>query len=236
MEQRTTQFIQLFNQLEHHLKGFLNIEGFMPFSKMLYEVGKKDQFVKNNLEVLESISNLRNVLIHEEGSIIMAVPSEESIGILEKIVTRLNQPILLLDLFSSQVVTLEENSPISDALALMNNKGITHIPVYSNGTYKAVLTGSVIARWLGSVSQGNQRIAFDSQFVKIQHLLKHHETTDQATLLPRNMTVDQFINQYGSKASNTTTFLITQNGKINEKPLAIITTSDYPRIWGAFEG
>ena len=232
MNYKTEQFLQLFNTLENALKTNLRKDSFTPFSRLLFEAAKRDQFIKRNKEILDDISDLRNVLVHQEGNIIIATPSDETIEILTTIVNRYTKPILLMDLCDQQVISIRTDKSLKEALTIMYKSDFSKIPVYDGKVCIGLLTGNMISRWLQKnvdTKQATDRLLSDTL---IQEVMTYQKEKDGISYLPRDMNVNEFMNLANQKPSPSGVYMITQHGNNTEKPLGIITNYDYPRIFG----
>lgn len=232
MDHKTERFLQLFNSLEGALKASLHFNNYMSFSKLIYEVSKRDAYIKKNKEILEDIGALRNVLVHEEGNVIIATPTDETLNILVEIVDHYTKPKLVYDLCNEKVMTIKSLQTLKEALSLMEIKGFSKLPVYEDGRCIGLLTGNMIARWLRQHLDDQSRLSDLLNRTLIKTVMDYQTNKDQVRLIPRNINVNEFITLAAHNPSPSGVYILTENGLDSEKPLTIITSYDYPKIYG----
>lgn len=231
MNHKTELFLQLFNTLENALKINLKKDSYTPFSRMLFEAAKRDQFLKKNKDILDDISDLRNVLVHQEGNIIIATPSDETIEILSAIVDRYIRPRLLIELCDQQVIYIRTEKSLREALMIMEKSDFSKIPVYDENGCIGLLTGNMISRWLRKNIDSKEATEQLLDETCIKDVMTYQKDKDGISYLPREMNVNEFMNLASQNPSPSGVYMITHHGRNTERPLGIITNYDYPKIF-----
>ena len=231
MNEKTIRFIEQFNILEEALKKSLKKTWHVPFFQLIEEAAKKDPFIRAQKTALQSINDLRNVLVHEQGHAIYAIPSEEAIQILEIIVKRYTKPKRLIDLCEQRVRVLHPYVQIMDVLKVMKRYGVSQMPVYDNAEFLGLLSGNVIAKWLADHVEEIQKNGIGLLEITSGELLPYEGRKDRVGFLNKKMTTHEFIEMATQNPSSSGIYIITHSGSGHEKPLGIITHADYPRIW-----
>lgn len=230
MNSQTEAFLEKFNELEGALKTKLKKDRHVPYGILISEAAMNDDFIKRHKSLLESLGDLRNVLVHKEGSEIIAIPSLEAVDRLTKIVAKYTEPALLYSICHHEVITTDASHTLMEAMELVKKHNYSKIPIYKNQTYIGLLSGNIIARWLAAHVTSEEKIVDLTSRVILEDVLKFAEKTDQVRFIPRSMNVYEFIKMNKSTLSKSGVYLMTQNGKPNEKPIGILTNYDYPSI------
>lgn len=231
MVEKTVTFIEQFNLLEETLKKSLNKTWHVPFSQLIEEASKRDPFIRTHKMALQSINDLRNVLVHEQGHAIYAIPSDEAIQILETIVDKYTKPKRLIDVCEKRVRVLHPHVEIMDVLKVMKRYDVSQMPVYDGSEFLGLLSGNVIAKWMADHLEEIQQNNLGSLEVTSSELLPYEGRKDRVGFLNKKMTVYEFIEMGTRNPSSSGIYIITHSGSPHEKPLGIITHGDYPRIW-----
>ncbi len=232
MDPQTTKFLQLFNALEGALKASLNRDNYSSFSKLIAEESKRDLYIKRHKDVLDKINTLRNVLVHEEGNVIIAVPTEETLAILEKIVNRYIQPKLVYDLCNDKVESIKSIETLQIALSTMEKKGFSKLPVYEDGHCIGLLTGNMISRWLRKNLDHHIYLDDLLKMTLTKDVMAYQKTKDLIKMIPRSINVNEFITLVVKEPSPSGVYIMTEHGSASEKPISIITSSDFPLLYG----
>ncbi|VDN47890.1 conserved protein of unknown function [Petrocella atlantisensis] len=230
MDHLTETFLEHFNQLESALKAKLRKNNHVPYSVLVHEASLKDVFIRKHKSILNSLGDLRNVLVHGEGNDIIAIPSEAAVNTLIAIVEKYASPIPLYNMINHKVIRTQSDRSLADALILMRKHDYTKIPVYKGQTYLGLLSGNIVARWMASNIGADGEITESLKNVTLENLLTRYEKTDTVVFIPKDMEIFDFIKLSRKQKSKLSLYIMTQSGDRNEKPLGIITAYDYPRL------
>ncbi len=230
MNQNTETFIETFNQLEMALKNRLGKTRFTPFHILLKEASSRDSFIRFHRSLLESFSDLRNVLVHKEGNTIIAIPSDEAVQRLTAIVSKYTEAKSVYDVCHKQVIITTPTKSLQHALKLMKRHDYTKIPVYEGNNYKGLLSGNVITRWFTSHVNDEGKVLEDLNQVKVADLIEEGNRQGQVRFVAKGMDVFEFVHLNERKPSKSGVFILTEHGNSNEKAMGIVTAYDYQRI------
>lgn len=230
MNPTTESFIDQFNQLEQIFKSRLGKSGFTPFTQMVQELSRKDAFVRGNRMALEDLADLRNVIVHKEGSPIHAIPSDESLYFMKRFIDRYEKPKNMMDMVTHKVQYIRPDQSALSALQRMQEHHLTKLPVYENNHFKGLLSGNVITRWLSMQIDHEGQMCLDLDKTTVADILRSGEKSMQVSFIPRHMDVFHFIDVIKEKPSKAGVYIITENGRPTEKPLRIVTYYDTSRF------
>ena len=121
-----------------------------------------------------------------------------------------------------------------EALKLINTTGYSQIPIYESGTYQALLTTNVIARWVAA-DLGDDGVI---NAASISTVLEFAERKDRAEFLPRTASAQEVIDALTDPAADGThpgAVLLTEHGKPSQLPVSIATPADLATLVAAVE-
>ena len=226
----TETFLEQFNRLESTLKRKLGKDKYTPFSQLLREAAGKDSFIRHNRTLLESLSDLRNVLVHKEGNEIIAVPTDEAVAKLMAIADTYSKERTVLEVSQRKVITAKGDMAFFDALKLMKTHNYTKIPVYEDGLYQGLLSGNVVTRWFTGNLDGHGKVMANLSGVRVSDVISTGGKTGQVRFVPKDTEVFEFLQISNRKPSKSGVYIITHHGSRDEKPLGIITAYDYAKL------
>lgn len=230
MNEKSEIFIETFNQLEAALKKKLKKEYYTPYSVMVQEAAIKDVFIEKYKTLLESFGDLRNVLVHKEGGEIIAIPSDEAVAMLIKLVERYTMPKKLYDICNHRVTIMGGDRSMAEALKVMKKYNFTKIPIFQKNEYIGLLSGNVVTSWFAEHTNEDGEVIVKLKDVTIEDVLDEVGKKAQVVFVDRNMDVHTFIKQSQKQPSKSGVYLVTENGRSSEKLVGIITNFDYPKL------
>ncbi len=226
MDNNTERYLETFNKLENALKVKMGKDKFTPFARLIREGAKKDKFIFDYLNVLESLADIRNVLVHKEGNKIVAIPSDYAIEMLEEIYRKYTKPVTLEKICNRDVVSLRSDTSLYKALQIMKKHNYTKLPVYSKEKFEGMFTSSVFTRWY--LEHLDTDIDIEARLKEIE-VLSLVEKSD-VKFVRRDMNVYDFVSILDKKRTKSGIYIVTEHGKENEKAIGIITSFDYKEI------
>ena len=234
---RATAFLAAFNDIEQHLRSALNAENSDSFWWIVDKARDKHMLSGKQAEALKDLSNLRNAIAHGRyyKSEPIAEPHEavvKQISALRDIVV--SPPDTLHVLQPQKVITLTSVTSIMEAFSVIKDKDFSQIPIYDEGRFTALLTTNTIARWVaGDLSDNHVLDAAD-----IADIVEYKEPSDRAIFLARTVsvqeTVDALSETYG-QGHRPCAAVITEHGKVTERPMRLVTPADLPALFDALE-
>ncbi len=226
-------FLAAFQAIEGDLRGRIvdpGRDGHISFPELLR--GARS-VIPRRLELdLRELSELRNALVHGTNGRVMAEPTRDAVGEIEHIRDLLLSPPLVIDLVQrGKVVIVSPRNSLASAVARMRSDGFSQLPVYDPAGYVGLLTTQTIVRWLADTGMDAARSR-----PTIGDVLAHAEATAECQVLPASTTamgaLDAFelSRQVGREL---VAILISEHGRTDVLPLAIVTVHDLPALVGA---
>jgi len=218
-------FIYAFSIIEKALNEITRRPRYIPFRLNARISARYNPIVKNYLEDICVFAELRNCIVHNRdgNKEIVAEPSDSLTEKIEHIAELLQKDHQVLSFATSPVITCDYNQPLKEAVAIMDEKNIHKLPVYSEGKFMGMFTlQQVLHRILsnpedmGSVSDvleasHKDRVMFVSRSARLEHIA-------------------QVFEDFAATGTREPAIIVTENGEIHEEPLGIITLHDLARI------
>lgn len=220
---RHTTFIALYNQLADHLISLTGSNEFERFYRLIDMAAEKNAAVKLHAQQLKKYGDFRNVIEHNNE--FFDEPSEGTLARFQALAKNILSPEPLLPTFQKDVHCFTPNEPLGSALRYMHTNDYSQIVVHT-GTKLAILTLEGVARWLAQSSEN------DSVLLKkcvIEDVLASEHEGGFGVMARSHSVYDAknaFARPLGTGKTRLHAILITQNGKVEEKPLGIITPWD----------
>lgn len=220
---RHATFIGLYNQLADHLIELTGANEFERFYRLIDMAAEKNAAVKHHAQQLKKYGDFRNVIEHNNE--FFDEPGDATLARFQTLTKNILSPEPLLPTFQKNVHCFSPNEPLGSALGYMRTNDYSQVVVHT-GEKLALLTLEGIARWLAQSSE-------DETVLLKRYLIEHvlmNEHEGGFGVLGRNHSVydakDAFSRPIGSGKTRLHAVIITQNGKLEEKPLGIVTPWD----------
>ncbi len=228
------QFLSSFNSIEKFLRDVTNSQNYISFYHLINKA-KKVKNISSIINTFESdlkkFSDLRNTIVHENtGDYVIAEPHDDIVSKIRKIKERLTDPPKAVSVFQCNVHKFHTHDSISSVLVTMHKKRFSQFPIYDESAFVGLLTENTIARWLAACVTDD---IFSLKETLVKDVIKFEENKNNYMFLSRKSTLydilDSF-NKYERNGNRIEAILLTENGKLSEKPLGIITIWDLPKI------
>jgi CBS domain-containing protein len=220
---RHATFIGLYNQLSDHLITLTGSNEFERFYRLIDMAAEKNAAVKLHAQQLKKYGDFRNTIEHNNE--FFDEPSEGTLARFQALAKNILSPEPLLPTFQKDVHCFSPSESLGTALSYMRTNDYSQVVVHS-GTKLALLTLEGIARWLSQSPED------DNVLLKkclIEHVLTN-EHDGGFGVMARNHSVydakNAFSRPLGTGKTRLHAVIITQNGKIEEKPLGLVTPWD----------
>jgi CBS domain-containing protein len=223
-EERSDEFLALYNELDHLLKQLVDLKGSVPFWKRLRIGAKRHAGLRRYLDDLLEFHELRNAMIHHRAypKEIIAVPTEQTVEQMRAIVMSLSEPPTVIPAFSREIHVFVPTEPLAGALAYMSKHDFRQIVVRDGGALKLV-TSLGVALWLIANAKGE---IVNLKETSLGDVLEY-EHDDSVAFLPRDASLDTALGIFEEasvkKPRRLYAILITEHGTPDEEPLGIIT-------------
>lgn len=225
MQPRAEEFLHLLNQIDEHLKGIVKRHEGRGFMMRLDIAARQDPVLSRYKEELREFSELRNAIVHyrEFPARVIAEPTDDALARLRRITDDILDPPRLIPTFAGGVRCWKPAEPLREAMALMNDKGYSQLPVF-DGSRMALLTTDGIARWV--LAQTDVCIDFTARTVTD---ILPYEKPGVFRLLRGDATLEsarRAFHEALNKGVKLRAILLTSDGQPAAKLLGIVTASD----------
>ncbi len=220
-------FLDIFNQIEKHLKANYNNGYYMPFGDLVRKASAREGVIKRYREELFTYSDLRNVMVHNSriNGKMIAEPHDSVIENIELILNQIQHP-QKVSKFKKKVFYCFSDDKLSKALQFMREFKISQIPILEKGVIVDVLNASHIADWLAA-----KEIISPSE-VEIKEVLDNAERNKNFEIISGDTTVfdaaEIFKSSFKKQPVNWyyDALVITPTGKSDEQMLGIVVLKD----------
>lgn len=227
MPQNAEKFLDIFNQIEKHLKSKYNNGYYMPFGDLVRKASAKEGVIKRFRDDLFTYSDLRNVMVHNSrvNGKIIANPLDEIVSNIELIWDKIQHP-KKVSVFKKKVHYCFSDDNLSKALQYMREYKISQIPILEKGEIIDVLSSNHIADWLAT-----KETVSSSESV-ISDVLANAERNHNFEIISGDLSVydaaEIYKNSYMKQPANWyyDALVITPMGKKTEQMIGIIVLKD----------
>lgn len=225
MEKQAELFLASFNRIEKWLQNEYEgsqVPGFAELVRRLSQ--RKDLLVRQYRDDLLEIAQLRNAIVHDRISptFVIAEPNEWIVNKIIKIEDQLTRPEQVIPTFQKKVTKIEQETPLTDLLEIVQQKGFMQFPVYQQTQFKGVITSKGIGLWLAN-HLVDQKISVANQSVR--SVLKADKRRNNYRFISKETFVFQALEIF---VSNPTieVILITEDGQEDRPLLGLIRPKD----------
>ncbi len=222
------QFEVAFNRIHRCLKEMAGGAGSDAFVELLNYGYKNHSIIRKHKNELYQFAKLRNAIVHEkvDEDYYIAEPHKSVVKRIEQIAAQFEKPPKANSIASAPVFYYYEDALLKDVLKAINKFEFTRFPIYNkSGDYKGLLTASDIIRWMAkqltsnTISLGN---------IQVSSLLDGRKKY-YVDFLAENTSiydVEEMFDKYHTQDKKLQAIILTEDGKANSKPKAIITPWD----------
>ncbi|WP_029050323.1 CBS domain-containing protein [Cupriavidus sp. amp6] len=224
-------FLKTFSDIERWLRQQLHADRGVTFYQLVERFAEKNSSVRRYKEDLKEFADLRNAIVHERSDEhVIAEPNDRAVRDFERIMELLLKPPVIYPQFQKVVKSREQRDPISSAIKDMREGSFSQLPITSNGQFIALLTTETVVRWLASeVSED----LISLQSTEVEEVLRHVEDDNHYCFISKRATLDDALSKFAEvndRGKNLDAILITEDGKIEQKLLGILTVYDLPEV------
>ncbi|MDZ7852313.1 MAG: hypothetical protein U5L98_06605 [Halomonas sp.] len=197
---------------------------------------ERNPIFRRNASDIELLAKLRNVLVHERdarfGPRYLAEPLPELVAQLDNIIQQIEKPALIVQHFQVPIQEFQPHASTQEVLEFLAQQDFSQTFV-RDGKDLRILTANTIQRWLGH----NASQELIDCTVPVHEVLEHQELSDELLFAARETTLVAALDAFdGVKHPHLAALVITEHGRENEKPLALLTPSDLGRVTQILEG
>ncbi|HIR63901.1 MAG TPA: hypothetical protein IAB92_01610 [Candidatus Faecousia faecigallinarum] len=225
---RTEEFLDLYKQLE---QAATSAYGWEPDGRAIYRLERMAQFESRRTE-LSYCREVRNLLQHNcliDGEYAVE-PSEPMLALLRSLLLQITQPVLCMDVCTpiERVYARSLSDRVAPTMLTMFRRGLSHVPVLSQGKVAGVFSESTVFAYL--VSHRTDTVPEDLRIGQLQEFLNaptrrsevYRYLSAQTTLVQAEAEFEAAFHQ-GKRISM---FFLTKNGGKDERLLGILTPYD----------
>jgi CBS domain-containing protein len=232
-------FIQAYNQLDLFMRQKLNHDMSISHSKLLSQMAKVDTVFAHLETKLQAYRALRNAIvhIHHEGETPIAMPNAEVVSDYRKIVSYALSPPLAIDSIAIiKIYSVNWDTKITEVNALMEEKGLSLIPIIHEGKMEGLFTSWFFQKYLfGHHFQVNAQTVLREMYgqFNLQHSASKINHDFRIGFEKSNANIEEVITCFLDSAKNGHYYkavYLTENGKPFEQVLGVITPHCLPSI------
>lgn len=231
-KERIDTFLSLFKKLEKELVAQSKIRDseFISFSRALNKIhyDRLNPVIasQDNYDFLKTASDVRNLLSHEENTVI---PTEDFILRFKKITMSVLHPLKCIDIATRDVFTCSRGTSLYKVMQVMDEKNLSHVPILDN---RGMVTG-VFSRetfFDKIISQKECTISDElliSDFEEEYSLSGHRN--ESYFFVSRTLSIEKaydYLIKKNAREKKVALLLVTEHGKPEEKLLGVITALD----------
>lgn len=218
-------FISAYNRIDQALRTIYSVKRSMTFTDMIRKVAGVNTIVSKFEEDLIDFSRLRNAIVHRSGEEIIAEPNTSVVEQIEKISRLISTPPKVIDCIKKRsVFSVDSSVSLREIITSMGRLGYSVVPVYTSGTLMGVINRKMIIDGISEIIKSGNDLeeAFDQP---IENVLDVFSQTNHYEIVSKNITVENLMYIF-TQNRKLTSVILTENGNYNEKPIAVVVSSD----------
>lgn len=223
----TDQFLDLYNEIDHHLSHVLWLSGHKPFKDKIIDCVRLRKWrVERIQDKLKRFWYIRNDIVHEYKDYLAV--TAKALQEIQSIRDYLINPPLCRDCkeIMHAVATCQSWDSLKEVLGMMKTNQFTHIPVYQKQVFSWILSDSIIADAVSDLLSANWEIIAELTVWRIAK-----KDVLEYTFVSQNTQIEEIIDLFAiaiSKKEKLGAVFITNLGKEDEQLLWIVTARDIP--------
>ncbi len=220
-------FVQKFNELDDLLRQRTGLERDKSFTAVVEFAAQKDVTVRRRKEILLSIGQLRNAIVHDRcyPETILADPRPEVVQELESVLKSIARPPKLIPKFQRAIRIFTDEDSLTDCISFMKENDFSQVVVDHEGEY-VLLSSEGIVKWLEDardvgLADLEEATVVDALAFEERGICRYLSRND-----PLDAAFEMFEKAIGRGIPRLQAILITESGKSKERPLGIVTPWD----------
>lgn len=220
-------FIIAYNQIDHSLRTIYGFKRSISFADLIRKAVLMNSVVRKYEDELIDYGRLRNSIVHKTNpNYVIAEPHEEVVEDFEQISRLISTPPTALSrVCKYEVLVSDSGVIIQDILKLMAETGFKNIPVYRDKTMIGVAVGSEILERLGKCVIDNINIDDFIKKTPIENVILRPDESLIYKVTDKNLTIERALNFFYLNR-RLQLIIITEHGRLNERPLGVVTVAD----------
>ncbi len=230
---RESEFFNLFNQLEKHLrvnyhKGDYSYSGFIT---RLYQIkkAKVNSLINNNhnFDLIKQAAQMRNIIAHNND---VLIPSQRFLSEFKELVFKITKPKQVKDVMTpfEDLQTRSLNSTIKEVIDLLKSSGFSSIPIVEKDELIGIFTEKSLFDYLSmDYSKGVEKSMLVSEIIDAIDLNNHPRRYFE--FVSKELSIYeayQIFNKDKLQRREMLLLLVTEKGDSNEHLLGLVALRD----------
>ncbi|WP_112180579.1 MULTISPECIES: CBS domain-containing protein [Paraliobacillus] len=225
-------FIIAFNKIEAFFDKAINEKRHLSFYRSVQLLKRSNAIVDRYQDDLLEYAELRNAIIHErtDTNYAIAEPHDDVVERMEKIKEKLTAPELVIPRFFKEMRQIQAEATLNDVLQVIRETDYSQFPVYRDKEFIGLLTDKGITHWLARHAKGNADHLFQTAAYEV---IKDDDRAHNYKFISKSMSIYQAEHYFLEQIKETKqldALLITENGKLEETLIGMITSKDLIEI------
>ena len=222
-------FLIAFTAIEGEMNRRIKSDRYISYSELVRRMSNMDRNYHRFQRYLEEFGDLRNAIVHEriDGEVI-AEPHLKEVESIEHIAELLTQPERVSPNYLTKVEYCLDTDLLEPVLKKLLPKHYSKLPVYDHKMhFKGLITTDLIYEYL---VKNIENIQGEIPNITMKEILEQDEKNRMVEFIPSHSTLLSVVSQFERSLAlgkRLNALIITQDGASNQKPLGIISISDF---------
>ena len=224
-------FLRSYNKIESQLKMLYSMKPTQNFTDLVKRCTDLNITVRRYENELVDYGKLRNAIVHHTGEreLFIANPSDDVVENIEYIERQLCDPPAVTEAFKVKKTSIVyADKPLLTAVQTFAESEKKTLVVYDHGTMKGVLNSYYVFRLIAERAAAGEDVTAYLRETKCGEVLSD-ALLDRYCLMDKTATVFDVFAAF-ERRKDIYAVIVTENGKIGEKVLLLLTPSDFPVI------
>ncbi len=224
-------FLKSYNKIESQLKMLYSMKPTQNFTDLVKRCTDLNITVRRYENELVDYGKLRNAIVHRTGGgdLFIANPSDDVVENIEYIEKQLCNPPTVTEAFKvKKTSVVYADKPLLTAVQTFGESEKKTVVVYDHGKMKGVLNSYYVFRLIAERAAAGEDVTAYLQETKCGDVLSE-ELLEKYYLVDKTATVFDVFSAF-EHHKDIYAVIVTENGKIGEKVLLLLTPSDFPVI------
>ena len=225
-------FLKSYNKIESQLKSLYNERPTQNFTDLVKRCSDRNITVRRYEAELIDYGKLRNAIVHRAGAAgetFIANPGDEVVANIEYIERQLCRPPLVTDVFRARKLSaVFADKPLLTAVQTFGESEKKTLVVYDHGKMAGVINSYFLLRLIHARAAAGEDVTVFLTRTTCGQVLDE-KLLEKYYLLSGNATVFEVFEAFEVR-KDIYAVIVTENGVLGEKVLALLTPSDFPAI------
>ncbi len=221
-----TDFISAYNTVDARMRAMYRGKGSLQFVDLVRRCAEFNSTVKKYEDELLSFAKLRNAIVHESNrERIIAEPCDEVTQLFLHIAEMLSRPPKLGSLKPMNVMGIEGDRPLAEAVVRMSERQYSNLPVYTGGKLVGMLNNRRIVRVVGNALRNGTDVE-DTLTMSCRDAVDDADMIKYYKLLTTQNTIQEAVDAFGENRKLFAVLVTGPDGDLAN----LLTASDLPRL------